>query len=156
MARDGNHVTEVHHTYKTQVGGYKASAASRFDVASGNFSVGDLGGNSVSQSSGAGGVGTSTDSSAAKQQETEAPSTPTAGSSKGADTDTSASQGSKNDGKNDENAKTTDAPTSQGSKSAENAETQSAPRQRKGLVEMGLQLRQHQSLQPHRTHHRRL
>nr|ACR19250.1 pectate lyase [Phytophthora capsici] len=106
-------------TYKTQVGGYKATAASKFDVASGNFGVGDLGGNSVSQSSGSGAVVTSTDSSAAKQQETETPSTSTAGSSKGADTDAPTSQGSKND----EDAGTTNAPTTQGSGDNESAVT---------------------------------
>ncbi|KAL3670534.1 hypothetical protein V7S43_004848 [Phytophthora oleae] len=98
-------------TYKTQIGGFKATAASKFDVASGNFGVGDLGGNSVSQSSGSTAVVTSTDSSAAKQQETEAPSTPTAGSLAGADTDAPTSQGSKSA----ENAETTNAPTTQGS-----------------------------------------
>ncbi|ETP41191.1 hypothetical protein F442_11598 [Phytophthora nicotianae P10297] len=59
-------------TYKTQIGGYKAVAAAKFDVASGNFGVGDLGGNSVTQSSGSGAVQPSTNSSS--DQETNTPS----------------------------------------------------------------------------------
>ncbi|KAG3157834.1 hypothetical protein PC128_g21586 [Phytophthora cactorum] len=59
--------------YKTQIGGYKATAAAKFDVASGNFGVGDLSGDSVTQSSGSDAVQPSTNSSAAGQ-ETDAPS----------------------------------------------------------------------------------
>ncbi|GMF64495.1 unnamed protein product [Phytophthora lilii] len=62
-------------TYKTQIGGYKAAAAAKFSVAKGNFGVGDLGSDSVMQSSGSGGGVAMSSASSALTQGTDAPST---------------------------------------------------------------------------------
>ncbi|OWZ18863.1 LOW QUALITY PROTEIN: Pectin lyase [Phytophthora megakarya] len=119
-------------TYKTQIGGFKASKASQFDVASANFGVGDLSnGNSVTQSSGSGGnVETSKDSSAdiespSATQATQGTSTPATQQSPSRDssaesTPETSTQGSANDVPSNN---TPEAPTTQGSTAGEATST---------------------------------